>query len=197
MRALSTRRRIAVASVGGLLALLAIGALAVTREQPAWRTPRVALPPELDWDAENESQAAVLSRMEAGYAHLARDEPAAALNAFRSAAQVALFEEPNELPWVGEAEALCRVGRKAEGRAVLADFTCTLDLWADRRTCESMEVALRRPHGGPGFPTRCYVELCFGEIVRGYLDEPVTEQSRRILAGHARVAERAAKVCKG
>jgi hypothetical protein len=119
-------------------------------------------------------------KLDAGYAELSRGRPAPALVQFRSASRMsgegAFVEVPNTLPWVGEAEALCRLGRKAEGRTALANFRCAVDIENLRRRCESLETARLKPRGGLGFPARCYQELCAGELIRGYYDGSRTPQ---------------------
>lgn len=158
-----------------------------------------ALPLELGFLSESdpEEDDGYVRRLEKGYALLAEGRSAPALAEFQGAARIALMEEANTLPWAGEAEALCRLGRKAEGRATLADFTCAVELTARRRTCASLEVAELTPRGGPGFPARCHAELCAAEIVRGTLDGAPIAENRRVSDGLTRLAGRLAKQCAG
>ena len=137
-------------------------------------------------------------KLKAGYAELSRGRPAQALAHFRAASRMTFFEDSNTLPWIGEAEALCRLGRKAEGRTVLANFSCAVDIGDLRRTCESLETARMKPRGGPGFPARCHQELCAGEIIRGYYEGPETPQpteEERAEPGLRPLAARVGRIC--
>lgn len=156
-----------------------------------------ALPLELGFlrEFDPEEDDGYVRRLEKGYALLAENRSAPALAEFQGAARIPLVEEANTLPWAGEAEALCRLERKAEGRAALADFSCAVELTARRRTCASLEVAELTPRGGPGFPARCHAELCAAEIVRGTLDGAPIAGNRRVSDGLTRLASRVAKQC--
>lgn len=155
-----------------------------------------ALPGELRWfGARDEYEAAVRRHLQAGYRELAQDRPGAALAQFRTARRVDMTEQANMLPWVGEAEALCRLDRKADGRAVLADFNCAVDLQLRQRSCASLEAAPNLARSAPGFPARCYVELCVDWDVREQLKRAPTPHERRAAMGLRRLAQRIGTSC--
>jgi hypothetical protein len=138
--------------------------------------------------------------LRSAYAELARGHAWEALTLFRAAGRVPFFEDFNTRAWVGEAEAHCRLGDRDRGREALAEFRCALDLEYGRRACSTLETSFLEPRGGEDFPTRCYEEICAGELVRALLpraDELVSAEERRHEAGLRRLADRVEAVCAG
>ena len=115
--------------------------------------------------------------LDAGYSALRRGQPEAAIAAFEEAEAVGLMEEPNYLPWIGRAEALCRAGRREEGRRWLGEFRCALGLDTRTRRCETLESSPLTAR--PDAPSACHRELCAAEIVRGQLEAQTTLADRR------------------
>jgi hypothetical protein len=126
----------------------------------------------------------------AGYVDLALGRPQQALSHFKEAEALPLWEQENYYSWVGEAEALCRLGRKAEGRATLTEFMCANAIVSRRRQCSDLEIEEPRdaaPRPLPDAPMRCFTEICAADLVRDQIEElPLRRQmdrsTRRLVA---------------
>jgi hypothetical protein len=74
----------------------------------------------------------------------------------RRALSVACFETPNYGANGPLTEAMCQGGRKEEGRQILSDYRCMLDIEVGAKRCYEPEW----PSRGDGLTDRCFEEMC-------------------------------------
>lgn len=94
-----------------------------------------------------------------------------ALKHLSAASALPISEYPNYRLWPDLAEIYCRTGQKAQGRALLNDFTCAVDVMAARRKC-SLDETSDAPN--PALSPRCYQTVCGGMYEAYYGWEPGT-----------------------
>jgi len=104
--------------------------------------------------------------MDIGYLEIAKENYEQAIKHFSSAESLFILENPNSLPWIGKAEALCRSGRNEEGLYYTTNFRCALEIENGDRKCSDMEMRQAKPR--PEFEplSLCYEAYCAAEIVR-------------------------------
>lgn len=110
-----------------------------------------------DWDSD------ISNPVVRGYQYLERRKFDLALSQFNKAQRVFLPESVNYLPWIGKAEALCRSGKKVDGRSYLHNFKCATDLQSNRKYCDDMERGGKLINKAEAL---CYAEFCKSEIIR-------------------------------
>lgn len=125
----------------------------------------------------NSSPHQALNRaMELGEAALARREYEEALKHFLRADAIEFPEIPNYEALPKIAEARCRQGDRATGRAILADLRCIVDVELGVAPCYVGPETLGAPgHPNPELTPLCFMRMC-GEIFLSYYDSPSEEQ---------------------
>lgn len=124
----------------------------------------------------DDADLAIRNEMDAGYAQMGNGQFDAATVRFSRAENMFILENPNFLPWIGKAEALCRAGRRSEGRAYATNFRCALEIGTGVTSCRKIEsdpAAIRSL-------SLCYKAFCAAEIVRPQYEDvaPGTPPSR-------------------
>lgn len=123
----------------------------------------------------DEADLAIRNEMDIGYLEIARGHYEQAIEYFSKAESQFILENPNSLPWIGKAEALCRSGKNKEGRYYTDNFRCALEIENGDRKCSDMETgqAKLRPELQP--LSLCHEAYCAAEIVRPQYEDMASQ----------------------
>jgi len=117
-------------------------------------------------DLIDEADLAIRNEMDRGYAYIDEGDYDEAIQYFTSAEDMFLLENPNFIPWIGKAEALCRGGRREKGNYYLANFRCALEISSGRRGCDEIEAEPGKLHPDMQELSLCHQSFCAAEIIR-------------------------------
>ena len=115
-----------------------------------------------------------------------------AISLFREALNIPLHEIPNYEPYLYIAEAYCLRGSKREGRLLLSEFDCMLNIDKGKTQCYGDKTNNSLPN--KALPQACFERMC-GEIFLEYYEKPTNEHSMKMSALTSRY-KHAELVCK-
>jgi hypothetical protein len=144
----------------------------------------------------DDADLAIRNEMDSGYQEMSGRRYDRAVARFSKAESMFILENPNFLPWIGKAEALCRQGKREEGRYYVANFRCALDIISGDRKCNDMEAGYAVLRPGLGAISLCHQSFCAAEIVRPqYEDISRSDQPSDEHAGLLDLTEKVDAIC--
>ena len=135
----------------GISALGSLSAHAVNWHSIFSDNPETYARPEAGPPYEAEVRSAVQAR--------ARGDLKGALRSFSAAATADVAESPNYELWSDIAELYCKTDKKREGRAMLGEYKCAIEVMAGNKKCwMNSEQSLEVPR--KGVSPLCYAHVC-------------------------------------
>lgn len=130
--------------------------------------PEEGLLPERYIDLVKEGDVALRAR---SYSH--------AVEAYEEAGRVRIPESPNYEVLVKLAEAYCKQNDRRRGRALLEDFSCTLDVQVGREPCFGEAEIGYLGERNKNLTDECFERMC-SEIYLGYYEDPPDRVMKRV-----------------